>query len=126
MFGDGSLTIDAASAAEAGAKAVVVSRHHGRLPSAVPPLMVLPEIVKELKGTGVQIVADCGMDTGADAASVGRALMPGLKDKSIEGAQACLQQLTNELAMMMSSTGSATVKDIDCSALWINGEHLHK
>lgn len=127
---------DAASAAEAGAKAVVVSHHHGRLPSAVPPLMVLPEIAKELAGTGVQIVVDCGMDTGADifkalalgadAASVGRALLPGLKEKGIEGAQACLKQLADELAMMMSSTGFATVKDIGPSALWINGEHLRK
>lgn len=125
---------DAASAAESGAKAIVVSHHHGRLPSAVPPLMVLPEIAKELNGTGVQIVVDCGMDTGvdifkalalgADAASVGRALMPSLKEKGVEGAQACLQQLTDELSMMMSSTGFATVGEIDCSPLWISGEHI--
>lgn len=108
------------SAAEAGAKAVVVSHHHGRRPSAVPPLMVLPEIARELQGSGVQIVVDCGMDTGADifkalafranATSVGRALIPGLKDKGTEGAQACLKSLTNELTLMMSSTGFASVK----------------
>lgn len=125
---------DAASAAEAGAKAVVVSHHHGRLPSAVPPLMVLPEIVKELTGTGVQIVVDCGMDTGTDifkalalganAASVGRALMAPLKEKGVEGAQTCLQQLADELSVMMSSTGFARVDEIDRSVLWIGGEHL--
>ena len=127
---------DAALAAEAGAKAVVVSHHHGRLPSAVPPLMILPEIVKELEGSGMQIVVDCGMETGvdiykalalgADAASVGRALLPGLEEKGAAGAQACLEKVIKELSMMMGSTGFSTVDEIDCSALWIGGKHLHK
>lgn len=127
---------DAALAAEAGAKAIVVSHHHGRLPSAVPPLMILPEIAKELEGSGMQIVVDCGIDTGvdvfkalalgADAASVGRALLPDLEATGTAGAQAYLEQMSNELSMMMGATGFSTVDEIDCSALWIGGKHLHK
>ena len=39
---------DALKCAEIGAGAIIVSHHHGRLPYAVPPMMVLPEIKKAL------------------------------------------------------------------------------
>ncbi|MCR5328347.1 MAG: alpha-hydroxy-acid oxidizing protein, partial [Saccharofermentans sp.] len=42
---------EAKKCAELGAKAIIVSHHHGRLPYAVPPMMVLPGIKKALEGT---------------------------------------------------------------------------
>ena len=57
---------DAVKCAEAGVKGIVVSHHHGRMPFAVPPLMVLPSIKKAV-GDALKIFVDCSIDTGADA-----------------------------------------------------------
>ena len=57
---------DALTCAEIGAKAIIVSHHHGRMPYAVPPMMVLPEIKKALEGKDVKIIVDCGIASGAD------------------------------------------------------------
>ena len=57
---------DAVKCAEIGAKAIIVSHHHGRIPYAVPPMMVLPEIRKALAGRDVKIIVDCGIASGAD------------------------------------------------------------
>ena len=40
---------DAIKCAEIGVKGIIVSHHHGRLPYAVPPMMVLPKIKKAPK-----------------------------------------------------------------------------
>ncbi len=57
---------DAVNCAEIGAKAIIVSHHHGRIPYAVPPMMVLPEIKDALAGTDVKIIVDCGIASGAN------------------------------------------------------------
>ena len=57
---------EAVKCADLGAKAIIVSHHHGRLPYAVPPLMVLPSIKKALEGRDVKIFVDCGIASGAD------------------------------------------------------------
>ena len=46
---------DALKCREAGCKAIVVSHHHGRIPFGMPPVAVLPGIVKALKGSGMLI-----------------------------------------------------------------------
>lgn len=117
---------DALKAAEAGAKAIIVSHHHGRMPYAVPPMMVLPEIKEALKGRDVKIFVDCGIATGADVfkalalgadgAAVGRAMMPAL-EQGIEDTSAFLRRVSGELRYIMSFTGFAGVKDIDPSVL---------
>lgn len=56
---------DALACAEAGAQAILVSHHHGRMPFALPPLMVLPDIVKAVGGK-MKIFVDCGIESGAD------------------------------------------------------------
>lgn len=118
---------DAVKCAEIGAKAIIVSHHHGRLPYAVPPMMVLPKIKEALKGTGVQIFVDCGIASGADvykalalgadAAAVGRSMLPSLEKDGVQGVSKFLTDVSNELRFIMSSTGFAHVKDIDSSAL---------
>ena len=122
---------DAVKCAEAGAKGIVVSHHHGRMPYAVPPLMVLPEIAEALQGSGVKIIVDCSIDTGADAykalalgadaVSVGRAILPSLQEKGTAGAEQYIKEMNDELSMMMSFTGFSNLKELDASALWING-----
>ena len=119
---------DAVKCAEIGAKAIIVSHHHGRLPYAVPPMMVLPKIKEALKGTGVEIMVDCGIASGADvykalalgadAAAVGRSMLPALEKDGVQGVSKFLTDVSNELRFIMSSTGVAHVKDIDDSALW--------
>ena len=118
---------EAKKCAELGAKAIIVSHHHGRLPYAVPPMMVLPGIKKALEGTDVKIIVDCGISSGADvykclalgadAAAVGRSMLPSLEEGGIDGAEKFLCSVNDELRFIMSCTGFATVKDIDDSML---------
>lgn len=118
---------EAKKCAELGAKAIIVSHHHGRLPYAVPPMMVLPGIKKALEGTDVKIIVDCGISSGADvykclalgadAAAVGRSMLPSLEEGGIEGAEKFLCSVNDELRFIMSCTGFATVADIDDSML---------
>ncbi len=118
---------DACKCAEIGAKAIIVSHHHGRLPSAVPPLQILPDIKKALLGKDVKIIVDCGIASGADvfkalalgadAAAVGRSMLPSLESDGEEGACAFLNKVNNELRYIMSSTGFASVSEIDDSVL---------
>ena len=82
-------TADAVKCADIGAKAIIVSHHHGRLPYAVPPMYILPRIKEALKGRDVKIIVDCSIETGADvfkaialgadAAAVGRSMLPYLE-----------------------------------------------
>ena len=119
---------DAAACAEIGAKAIIVSHHHGRLPYAVPPMLVLPDIKAALEGTGVKIIVDCGIATGADvfkalalgadAAAVGRSMLPALESEGTEGVKQFIRGVGNELRYIMSSTGFRTVDEIDSSVLY--------
>ncbi len=118
---------DARKCAEIGARAIIVSHHHGRMPYAVPPMMVLPQIKEALKDTNVKIIVDCGIASGADvykalalgadAAAVGRSMMPALEKYGVSGVEDFLEGVGNELRYIMSSTGFARVSDIDASAL---------
>ena len=120
---------DAVVCAEIGVKAIIVSHHHGRMPYAVPPMMILPEIKEALEGTGVKIIVDCGIESGADvykalalgadAAAVGRSMLPSLEQEGAPGVESFISKVNNELRYIMSNTGFAKVSDIDDSALWI-------
>ena len=119
---------DAVKSVECGAKAILVSHHSGRLPYAMPPLAILPEIVKEVGGK-VTIFVDCSINTGADAykalalgadaVAVGRALIPSLVKDGCQGAKNYLKKMDQELAYIMGFTGCKSVKDMDPSVLHI-------
>lgn len=119
---------EAVKCADLGAKAIIVSHHHGRMPYAVPPMMVLPEIKEALEGRDVKIIVDCGIESGADvykalalgadACAVGRSMLPSLEKDGSAGIEAFLAKVKNELRFIMSNTGFAKVSDIDDSALW--------
>lgn len=118
---------DALICAEIGAKAIIVSHHHGRMPYAVPPMKVIPEIKDALKGKDVKIIVDCGIASGADvykalalgadAAAVGRSMMPSLEKDGIDGVTEFIRSVGNELRFIMSCTGFERVDDMDASAL---------
>ena len=119
---------DALTCAKIGAKAIIVSHHHGRMPYAVPPMMILPDIKETLEGTGVKIIVDCGIESGADvykalalgadACAVGRSMMPYLEKDGPSGVEAFIEKVNIELRFIMSNTGFARVEDIDDSVLW--------
>ena len=128
FFVKGVLSVrDALLCADIRVKAIIVSHHHGRLPYAVPPMMILPEIKEALKGRDVRIIVDCGIASGADvykaialgadAAAVGRAMLPYLEKDGTEGVKAFFSNIRDELRYVMSFTGFAKVGDIDDSAL---------
>lgn len=118
---------DAKKCLEAGAGGIVVSHHHGILPTAVPPLMVLPEIVEIVKGR-IPVFIDCGIMNGTDvfkalamgawAVSVGRPVMPGIREGGAEGAAQVISEITGELAGVMARTASPNLRSIDPSLLW--------
>ncbi len=114
---------EAVKCADLGAKAIIVSHHHGRLPYAVPPMMVLPSIKKALEGRDVKIIVDGGIASGsdvykclalgADAAAVGRSMLPSLEEGGIEGVSKFIKGVNDELRFVMSCTGFSHVADID-------------
>ena len=118
---------EAVKCADLGAKCIIVSHHHGRLPYAVPPMMILPSIRKALEGRDVKIIVDCGIASGADvykclalgadAASVGRSMLPSLEEGGAEGVSKFIKGVNDELRFIMSCTGFAGVDQIDDSCL---------
>jgi isopentenyl diphosphate isomerase/L-lactate dehydrogenase-like FMN-dependent dehydrogenase len=118
---------DAVKCADLGAAAIIVSHHHGRLPYAVPPMKVLPEIKAALEGRDMKIIVDCGIESGsdvykaialgADAAAVGRSMLPSLQENGIEGVKSFITKVTNELRFAMSCTGFPDAASIDDSCL---------
>ncbi len=118
-------TKDAEKCVEAGVSAIIVSHHHGIMNSMVPPLMMLPEIVKAVDGQ-LNVLVDCGFESGmdvfkalalgADGVGVGRALMGPLKDGA-RGVTARIEAMNRELITVMSRTGARTIQEIDPSVL---------
>ncbi len=119
---------DALKCAEIGAKGIIVSHHHGRLPYAVPPMMILPEIKEALSDKDMTIIVDCGIASGADvykalalgadAAAVGRSMLPSLEKDGAPGVVKFLEGIKNDLRFIMSCTGFSKVEDIDDSTLY--------
>ena len=118
---------DAEKCLEAGVKGIVVSHHHGIIDYAVPPLMILPEIVRVVQKQ-IPVFVDCGIESGsdvfkalalgADAVCVGRALMGSLQGNGAEGVQEKIASLTEELAGIMARTGASDLSQIDPSVIW--------
>ena len=116
---------DAVRCAEAGCAGILVSHHHGMIPYAVPPLMVLPEILKAV-GPEIPVFVDCGIMSGVDAykclalgakaVGVGRHLMPLLR-KGPDAVAGRMREMTAELAGVMSRTGVADLQHMDPSVV---------
>jgi hypothetical protein len=114
---------DALAAAEAGAAAIVVSNHGGRVLDHTPGTAeVLPEIVHALSGFRGMILADGGIRTGydvlkmlalgADAVLVGRDLLRAAVGAKAEGVQIQMEYLRRTLSQAMTSTGVSRLDEI--------------
>lgn len=116
---------DAVKRAEAGAKAIIVSHHHGIMDSMVPPLFMLPEIKKAV-GSSLKIIVDCGFESGmdvykalalgADGVGIGRALMGPLKEGGT-GVFNKISEINGQLKTVMARTGFKSISEMDASAL---------
>ena len=112
---------DAERCADAGCAGIVVSHHHGMMQYSVPPLMVLQDIISAIGGS-IPVFVDCGIESGMDAykclalgakaVSVGRHLMPLLKQGPEFVAQR-INEMTAELAGVMARTGVSSLDSMD-------------
>ena len=116
---------DAEKCLKAGCKGIQLSHHHGIMNYAAPPLMMLPEILQVTRGE-IPVFIDCGIESGMDvykclalgatAVSVGRHLMPLLKEGPDKTADR-IKEMTGELASTMARTGVRDLKSFDLSVI---------
>ena len=119
----------ARKAVEAGAAAIVVSNHGGRVQGGVPSTAeVLPSIVEAVKGQTV-IFVDGGIRSGvdvfralalgADAVLIGRPILPLVYAAGAEGFKVYMDKIIAELKSTMTMCGAATLKDITRDKVWL-------
>ena len=118
-------TKDAEKCLKAGCKGIQLSHHHGIMSYAVPPLMMLKEILEVVRGE-IPVFIDCGIESGMDvykclalgatAVSVGRHLMPLLKKGSDVTADR-IKEMTGQLAATMARTGVKDLNSFDASVI---------
>lgn len=123
FFLKGIMTVeDALTAVEAGADAIVVSNHGGRvLDCCQASIEVLPEIVKAVNGK-VEVLIDGGFRRGTDVLKalalgargvlVGRPICWGLAAAGAEGVARVLQMMTSELIRTMILTNVPDVSNV--------------
>ncbi len=120
---------EALLAIEAGAKAIVVSNHGGRvLDHTQSTAKVLPEIAEAVKGK-IMILVDGGIRSGvdvfkmlalgADAVLIGRPVIFGAYGGRREGVSLTLETMKNQLLQTMILTGAKDLASIDSSMISI-------
>ena len=117
---------DAVKCMEAGVQGIVVSHHSGIIQYATPPLMMLPQIAKVVDGK-MQIFVDCGVSSaydafkaialGANAVSLGRSILPTLKEGGASAVTDAFNNMTAELAGIMSKTCAPNLASIESSLI---------
>lgn len=120
----GVMTVKGAlKAKEAGAAAIVVSNHGGRVLDQCPATAeVLPEIAEALKGSGVKILVDGGIRTGvdvfkalalgADAVLICRPFVTAVYGGGEEGVKCYIDKIAAELADTMQMCGAHSLAEI--------------
>jgi len=119
--------VDAKMAVDAGARAIVVSNHGGRVLDHTPGTAeVLPEIADAVKGQ-VVILSDGGVRTGgdvlkmlalgADGVMIGRPFSVAAVGGFNEGVSQLIQRIATELMAAMVLTGTARADAVDRSIL---------
>ena len=120
----------ALKAVDAGAAAIVVSNHGGRVQGGVPATAeVLPAIADAVKGK-TRIIVDGGIRSGvdvfralalgADAVLIGRPVLTSIYGGGEEGFKVYMDKIVGELKSTITMCGAATLKDIDRSKIWLN------
>ncbi|KAJ8026965.1 Hydroxyacid oxidase 1 [Holothuria leucospilota] len=116
----------ARQAIKAGVDGILVSAHGGRQLAGVPaPLDALPDVIKAVKGSNVEVYMDGGIRSGSDvfkalalgarAVFIGRPPLWGLAVNGEDGVRRVLQILEEELTTTMTMCGCASLQDIDSS-----------
>ncbi len=118
---------DAVKARDAGAAAIVVSHHHGRVPFGIPPVSCLKAVKAALAGSGVAVFCDCSIESGydaykalalgADAVSVGRGILMPLLKEGREGVIKKVDSMNRQLTEMCMYTGVHDMKSFDPTVL---------
>jgi len=119
---------DAVAAKNAGAAAIVVSNHGGRVLDHTPgTIEILPEVVSELKGK-IRIIIDGGFRTGydilkglalgAESVLVGRDIVRAAVGAGIEGVKIQMEYLQKTLAKAMKMTNCNNLRDIGSEILY--------
>ena len=118
---------DALRCRDLGAAGLILSHHNGLMRYAVPPVMILPEIRKAVS-RDLLLIADGGIESGfdafkalargADAVTMGRALMGPLKEKGAAGVKETLEKAVGQLQAMMIRTGTKNLQQMDPSVIW--------
>lgn len=117
---------DAERSLAAGASGLMLSHHNNRIEYAVPPMALLPEIVKFVQKRVPVFVEDeirTGMDAfkalalGAKGVCVGRPLMTAIRQDPEHGARDYLLKATKELKKAMAYTGCTTLEKMDPSVI---------
>ena len=118
----------AKKAVEAGASAIVVSNHGGRVQGDCPSTAeVLPSIADAVGGQ-ITIFVDGGIRSGvdvfkalalgADAVLIGRPVIPAIYAEGAEGLNVYLDKIYNELVDTMTMCGARKLSDIDSSFVY--------
>ena len=120
----GVMTVKGAlKAKEAGASAIVVSNHGGRVLDQCPATAeVLAGIVDALKGSGVKVLVDGGIRSGvdvfkalaigADAVIICRPFVPAVYGGAEEGVKLYIDKIGGELADTMAMCGAKDIASI--------------
>ena len=120
---------DAMRSIELGCRGIILSHHNGLMRYSVPPVMILPKI-REAAGDRLLIIVDGGIASGfdafkalalgADAVTVGRPLMPPLREEGAAGVCNTLKTFTAQLQAMMLRTGTKDLEHMDPTVIWHN------
>ncbi len=119
----------ARKAVEAGAGAIVVSNHGGRVQGGVPSTAeVLPAIAEAVKGQ-ITILVDGGIRSGvdvfralalgADGVLIGRPILTAIYGAGEEGFRVYMDKIVGELKSTMTMCGAASLKDITRDKVWL-------
>ena len=119
----------AQKAVEAGASAIVISNHGGRVQGGVPSTAeVLPAIAEAVKGK-ITILVDGGIRSGvdvfraialgADGVLIGRPMLTMIYGGGEEGFKVYMNKLVGELKSTMTMCGAASLKDISRDMIWL-------
>lgn len=127
----GVITVKGAlKAKEAGADAIVVSNHGGRVLDQCPSTAeMLPEIVEALKGSGVKILVDGGIRSGvdvfkalamgADGVLIARPFVTAAYGGGEEGVKVYIDKIAAELEDAMAMCGAHTIQEIAPDMVWM-------
>ena len=122
----------ALKAVEAGARAIIVSNHGGRvLDQCTATAEVLEDIVKAVSGK-TKILVDGGIRTGtdifkalalgADGVVIARPFVTAVYGGGKEGVSLYIQKIAGELEDAMRMTGALTLKDITRDKVFVSGK----